>query len=70
MTFPDNLLASLATPRPTEDSLRHVITSTRVNGYLLTECTCGSALQTLGFDESSKSASAYWAREHKDQGNN
>jgi hypothetical protein len=62
------LLATLATPRPTEDALRHVITTTRVDGYLCTVCACGSGLESLGWDESSKNASAYWAREHKNQG--
>jgi len=63
-----NLLATLATPRPTEAALRHVITTTKVDGYLCTVCACGAGLETLGYDESSRNASAYWAREHKGQG--
>ena len=59
-TFGADLLATLSTPRPK----LHVITTTKVDGYLCTVCACGAGLESLGFDESSTSASNYWSLVH------
>jgi len=57
----DGLLTTLSTPRPK----LHVITTDREDGYIYTVCACGQGKQSLGYDESSKRASAYWALEHQ-----
>lgn len=67
MTFADELLATLATPRPREP---HLVETVRLNGYLMSTCTCGKSRQSLGFDESSRNATAFWALEHGKEGTN
>lgn len=59
MTFTDALLTTLATPRP-----RHIVATTWQGGYILSDCTCGAYKESLGNDESSRNATAYWALEH------
>lgn len=67
MTFADELLTTLATPRPREP---HLVNTIRNNGYLLSDCSCKAYMESKGYDESSRNATAFWALEHGKEGTN
>ena len=66
MSFTDELLNTLATRRPTESEIVHHTAAFKRDGNLHATCTCGGSIESVGTDESSRTAIATWETNHKE----